>query len=109
MSEFTDACARDPAIAALRSRVSVTGDEALNVESAQARLTTRDGRTFEPTVAHALGSTDRPMSDAQLEAKFLDLAAFGVPGVDAKELIARMQRFENEADAAEVVRRSAAG
>ncbi len=107
--EFTDACVHEPVIAALRTLVRVSADDSVNVESAQVRLATKDGRKLEQRIAHALGSTEQPMSDAQLEAKFLDLAAFGAPGVDAKALIARMQRFEHEADAAEVVRRSAAG
>ena len=38
-------------------------------------LTLRDGRTLERHVAHNLGTPDNPMTDQQLEDKFLALAA----------------------------------
>ena len=44
-------------------------------DSARVVLTLRDGRTVERHVAHNLGTPDNPMTDQQLEDKFLDLAA----------------------------------
>ncbi|MSQ71530.1 MAG: MmgE/PrpD family protein [Betaproteobacteria bacterium] len=105
--QYTDACVAAPDVVALRQRVAVQSDATMPVEAAHAVLRTRDGRSFEALVPQALGSVARPMSDAQLEAKFLELAACGAPEVDARALIARMRGFENEADAAEIVRRSA--
>ena len=37
-------------------------------------LSLKDGQVLECSVAHALGSLDHPMSDAQLESKFLTYA-----------------------------------
>jgi len=47
-------------------------------------LTLRDGRTLERHIAHNLGTPDNPMTDRQLEDKFVALAApvLGRPSTD---------------------------
>ncbi len=37
-------------------------------------VTLNDGRTIHRHIDHAIGSVEKPMTDAQLEAKFKDLA-----------------------------------
>ena len=74
MRDFTDQNARNPQMVALASRVTATVDPAIKEEQVRATITLKDGRTFEKRVEHAVGSVERPMSDADLEAKFLDLA-----------------------------------
>ncbi len=55
-------------------------------------------------VQHALGSIGRPMSDADLEAKFRDLAALGAPGVDASRLIDAVWSLDAAAQASTLAR-----
>ena len=54
---------------------------ALNTDSprgaATATVRTRDGRVLETTVLHPIGSLERPLSDADIEAKTRDLAMQG--------------------------------
>jgi hypothetical protein len=45
----------------------------------------------------------RPMSDAELEAKFHGLAAYGAPAIDADRLIAAIWDIESEPDAARIL------
>lgn len=75
VQEFTDACVRDPAVIALRARVTLQEDAAVNKEAADVSIRLKDGRRLKKTIAHATGSLERPMSDADLEAKFRSLAA----------------------------------
>lgn len=84
VDEFADACVGEPAVVALRARVSLQLDASVDKDAADVCITLNDGRKLEKTIAHALGSLERPMSDAQLETKFRALAAaqFAPPAVD---------------------------
>ena len=96
--QFGDECAADAEVAALRRRVVVEKDETVAVEAAFASVMTRDGRTFDAHIAHALGSSARPMSDAALEKKFLELAAIGTPGLAARQAVELLWRADSLAD-----------
>jgi len=68
-AQFSDACVKDPNVIALRDRVEARADPAIAEASADLTLTLRDGRTFRKRVEHAVGSLERPMSDAVLDQK----------------------------------------
>jgi 2-methylcitrate dehydratase PrpD len=61
---------------------------------------TTDGRRFEAAVEKPLGDPSRPMSQAQLEAKFRDCARYatGFSPADADAVIALIDRLEDAAD-----------
>jgi len=67
---FTDEVVSNPAIVALRGHVEATADKAMPEESVRIAVTLKDGQRIERYVRHAIGSVARPLSDAQLEAKF---------------------------------------
>jgi len=73
-AQFSDACVRDPRVVALRGRVGTREDAAIGRTEARVTIRTRDGRALSRHVEHALGTLARPMSDADLEAKFTGLA-----------------------------------
>jgi 2-methylcitrate dehydratase PrpD len=75
LDQFSDGRVADPQLARLRTQVHVHTDRAQTKDSARVVLTLRDGRVLERHVAHNLGTPDNPMSDRQLEDKFLALAA----------------------------------
>ena len=56
-------------------------------------LTLRDGRTLERHVAHNLGTPDNPMSDQQLEDKFIGVATPVLGGARADEIAAACWRL----------------
>ena len=85
--QFADAIVRDPRITAVRDRVSITADAAVRKLEAYVALKLRDGRTLERHVEHALGTVQRPMSDADLEEKFRNLTAEALPATQIDELI----------------------
>ena len=75
LDQFTDERVADPELARLRKQVRVHTDPVQTKDSARVVLTLRDGRTLERHVAHNLGTPDNPMTDRQLEDKFVALAA----------------------------------
>ena len=96
--QFSDAIAVDEAVAGLRQRVAIEKDTTLDLEAAMVSVLTADGRRFDAQVAHALGCSARPMSDAALEKKFLELAALGAPGLAAPQIIDLLWRADELAD-----------
>jgi 2-methylcitrate dehydratase PrpD len=65
---------------------------------------TIDGRRFECHVTQSRGTMARPMSDAELEAKFRSLAEYGAPTLDAQRLIAVIWAIEDEHDVGSTVK-----
>jgi 2-methylcitrate dehydratase PrpD len=86
-AQFSDACVRDPRVVALRGRVSAREDSAIGRTEARVTIRTLDGRTLARHVEHALGTLARPMSDADLEAKFRGLAGELLPPAQVEETI----------------------
>ena len=68
-------------MAALRRKVQATVDDAIDEASADVTAVLTDGRRVRVLVEHAIGSLHKPMSDAQLAAKFHGLSDT-VLGVD---------------------------
>ncbi|HET9823595.1 MAG TPA: MmgE/PrpD family protein [Burkholderiaceae bacterium] len=72
--EYTDEVVNRPEVLALRAKVEAVVDESIDEASADLVLTTTDGREHRLFVEHAIGSVERPMSDAQLRGKFMGQA-----------------------------------
>jgi 2-methylcitrate dehydratase PrpD len=86
LDEADDACVRDPMIVAMRRRVHAEADDSLGADEAVAEIALRDGATHCERVAPCLGSERRPMSDAEIERKFMDQAVPVLCGPAASEL-----------------------
>ncbi len=102
--EYSDACVRDPAVIALRDKVTATADASVREDEARIVVRLRDGRVLDKHVAHAIGSLERPMSNADLEAKFRDLAGGILPGAQVDNLIGMCWSLAELDDAAKVAR-----
>ncbi|WP_027805122.1 MmgE/PrpD family protein [Paraburkholderia caledonica] len=72
--QFSDAKVRDPVTMALREKVNTVIDPAIKPEQVDMTITLKDGRRLHKFIEHAIGSTQVPMADKQLENKFVDLA-----------------------------------
>ena len=104
VKEFTDACAIDPATVALRARVTATVDDAIAADAADTVVVLKDGTRHHLFVPHASGSLEKPLSDAEIEAKFTALAAWGFSTCNALDVIELMWSFDNINDAAALAR-----
>jgi 2-methylcitrate dehydratase PrpD len=102
MRDFSDENARDPQIVALRDRVTATIDPAIAEHQVRATIVLKDGRTLRKQIDHVVGSLERPMSDADLEAKFLDLADGVLPVAQARKLMDLCWKVETLASAGDL-------
>jgi 2-methylcitrate dehydratase PrpD len=102
--QFSDKLVRDPVLVALRDRVVATVDSSIREEQARIAITLKDGRRLEKYVENALGSVKNPMSDASLDAKFLDLADGVLPQNQARRLLDLCRSVEKLDSAAELAK-----
>jgi len=72
--EYDDAIVRREDVTALRRKVVATVDDSIGEASADVTAVMKDGRREHVFVEHAIGSLERPLTDAGLEAKFRSLA-----------------------------------
>jgi len=72
--EYEDAIVNRADVVALRRKVVATVDDTIEEASADVVAILKDGRKEHVFVKHAIGSLERPMTDANLEAKFHGLA-----------------------------------
>jgi 2-methylcitrate dehydratase PrpD len=98
LDQFTDACARDPKVLALRSKVEVQRDAAFSTIAAAVEISTVDGKTHNLSQAAARGSDTNPIDDADLEAKLRTIAAGWDARYDAAPLIAAIWALDERAD-----------
>jgi 2-methylcitrate dehydratase PrpD len=88
LSEASEASVHDPAIISLRSRVVASADDDLQPDEARASVVLNDGRRLEAEVRPHMGAAQRPLSDDQVEAKFLGQAEAPLGNVRARQLAA---------------------
>lgn len=106
--QFQDEVVRDPAVVALRDRVTATADPSIAEDQVRVAITLKDGQRLETFVEHAVGSVDNPMSDEALEAKFLNLADGVLPSGRARRLLDLCWQVETLDDAAGIAQAASA-
>jgi 2-methylcitrate dehydratase PrpD len=94
LPEAADACVRDPDVVALRQCIDATPDPSVGRDGALVRIEFKDGSTLEKRVEHCIGSLTRPMTDRELEAKFISQAAPVLPQEQIRALIDLCWRLE---------------
>lgn len=72
---FTDELVNEAALIALRRKVTVTADHDCAEDAVRIAIRLADGRVIEKHVEHAVGSIERPLTDAKLETKFVKQSA----------------------------------
>ncbi|HEY3177768.1 MAG TPA: MmgE/PrpD family protein [Casimicrobiaceae bacterium] len=97
--EFSDAIVARPDVVALRARIAATITSDIAEDAADVTVHCNDGRRLHTFVEHAIGSLERPMSDADLARKFHGLVDPVLGVARAGELIGA---FPTLADAADV-------
>jgi len=97
-AEFSDAVVARPDVIALRDRIQAVVDSAIDEASADVTVTCKDGRRLHVFVEHAIGSVQRPMSDADLARKFHGLVDPVLGAARADQLIAQCAALGTAAD-----------
>jgi len=106
--QFSDAAVNDPTAVALRKRVKPIVTEGVKPDQVDMVIKLKDGRTLTKHIDHAVGSTEKPMTDAQLEAKFSDLAEGILPPDQVRKLMDLCWHAGTLADAGDITRAGAA-
>lgn len=91
----------DPATRALMQRIEIAVDPGLDrafpaQRAARVAIETADGRRAEHLQPTRVGDPEQPLSDAQLEDKFLELVSPVLGGEGAAALLARLWRLDEE-------------
>ncbi|MDA0206141.1 MAG: MmgE/PrpD family protein [Acidobacteria bacterium] len=105
--QYTDDVAQDPAVIALRDRVRAEVDEAITEEQAEATITLKSGAKLHKRIEHAVGSSENPLSNVDLETKFRDLAAGVLPEAKITRLIDLCWKVESLNDVTELTNAAA--
>ena len=98
LAQFTDDRVHDPDVLATRAKIRAHHDPAQTKDSAAVRLTLVDGTVLSRDVAHNKGTPGNPMSDDELEEKFLDLAGMVLDPSRARQLADLCWDLENVDD-----------
>jgi 2-methylcitrate dehydratase PrpD len=101
--QFSDRAVRDPAVLALRDKVVPTSDPSISPEQVDCHIALKDGRTLHQRIEHAIGSAQAPLSNDELEAKFLDLVTGILSPAQARRLLDTCWNIEKLPSAAAVV------
>jgi 2-methylcitrate dehydratase PrpD len=91
VAEGTLAMVRDAKVASLRARIEVVEDHSLSNQQAWVEVETDTGQQFSASVSNCIGSLDRPMTDRELEQKFIDQTE-PILGIDRTEKLLRACR-----------------
>jgi 2-methylcitrate dehydratase PrpD len=105
--EFSDAGVADPRVLEVRSKVRVVEDPTIPVEGTRIVVAMKNGTEIAHEVEQARGSPKRPLSDAEIEAKFRQLAAYGCPDCEADRLIDAIWSLHRAENAGDVVKLAA--
>jgi 2-methylcitrate dehydratase PrpD len=73
--QFDDGRVRAPDAVEMRRRVSITVDDSLPKDAASVAVALKDGRRLSCDITHNKGTPGKPLSDDEVQEKFLDLAA----------------------------------
>jgi 2-methylcitrate dehydratase PrpD len=104
VAQYTDEAVNDPSALALRAKVLVQDDAAMQLGAARVAVHLLDGRQVEAAIDHARGSLERPLTDAELEQKLVTLAAHGCPALDTAPLVGAIRSIEKLRDVRDVMR-----
>jgi 2-methylcitrate dehydratase PrpD len=101
--EYSDDCAADPTIVALRQKVKAVVYPGIHEHQVDATLTTVDGRILHLFVENAIGSLGRPLTDQELDAKLVDLCEPIIGQEGCKKLIAAARAVSASPDLGAVI------
>jgi 2-methylcitrate dehydratase PrpD len=102
--QYSDRAVRDPQVVSLRARVLTTIDPSIKPEQVDMTIRLKDGRALHKYIEHAIGSVEVPMTDAQLEVKFSDLADGILSKEQAHKLMETCWNVEQLGSAAEIAK-----
>jgi aconitate decarboxylase len=77
-SQFTDDVVKNATVVAMRKKVNVTVDDSVAKAEAYINVAFTDGTTLEKHIEHAKGSIENPLTDAELQKKFMEQVSLAI-------------------------------
>ena len=105
LEEGNEESVRDPSVGRLRARVDAVPDETVGREGCRVRVELEDGSAMEKHIKHCIGSVERPMTDAELEAKFRAQSARVLAPSETEALVEICRRIDSSPEVVELLRR----
>jgi 2-methylcitrate dehydratase PrpD len=102
--QFEDERVNDSDVIEMRRRVRIVVDDSLPKDAASVTLALIDGRRLTHEVMHNKGTAAKPMTDPEIEEKFLDLAGPRIGAHAAPEVAANCWRLEDLDDFGSIAR-----
>jgi 2-methylcitrate dehydratase PrpD len=106
LREYSDDTVNDAEVKRVREHVTASGDPALSEDQAAIEVDLNDGRTVSILISESLGNLKRPMTNAQLEAKFRDQAPDRLSKGTIDRLLEQCWTIDSLADVGQLVRLS---
>lgn len=103
LDEFTDAAIVDPDLLRIRGLTVPRSNPEVADDAAIVEVTMQNGNRYTRHIEHAVGNIERPMTDAQLEEKFRDLASRVIAPARVEQIIGKCWAFERLADCRELI------
>ncbi|KAF2027387.1 2-methylcitrate dehydratase PrpD [Setomelanomma holmii] len=101
-SQFTDAVVKNSIVINMRNKVNVTNDDSVPRASAHLTLTFSDGSSVEKYVEHAKGSIENPLTDAELEKKFMEQVGLAIGEARAERANGVFKNVQNMEDVSKI-------
>ena len=106
--DFTPDLLADTALQDFASRVRVEADDAMSAAfprewPAEVKIALHDGRAFSRLVPFPKGEPEAPMSQAEIQTKFRDLAHVAITAAAAEEVIALVDALDRGAGVAPII------
>jgi 2-methylcitrate dehydratase PrpD len=105
---FTDEAVRDPAIMALRDKVTATSDVGVDEDAVHIAVVLENGERIDLHVPHAIGSLERPLSNAAISEKFVNQSIPVIGENAARDLLTGGWALEAATDVGQISRAGAA-
>ncbi|MFZ7104697.1 MAG: MmgE/PrpD family protein [Peptococcaceae bacterium] len=104
-AQFADNIVLREDVLTLRKKITAEINNALKEDQTILHVKLKNGRTIEITVEHVIGSKDKPMTNSDLEEKFIELTS-GILRGNEKNLIAKIWQMEKNLSIQEITRLS---
>lgn len=105
--DMDDDAVREPTIARFQDRIETIGDDAIATDGAEVTVRLPDGSSLVSRVEHCVGSASRPMTDSELEQKFIGLAEAVIGPLRTRDVIGMCWGVERLADVGALARAAA--
>lgn len=98
LAQLAQSCVESQSIQSMRNLIIANPDDSLDRDAAKASVGLTNGQVISSHVVHARGSVDRPMTNEELDQKFMDQANVILPSEVSTKLLNACRNLANSHD-----------